>query len=233
VDLCENDKSLADLINVNGTSNVVNACKKIGSKIIYVSTSNVFDGKNQKYTEADKPNPTTHYGITKLLGEDLVKDSGMEYMILRTDQPYCWIKEWQHTNSVLRVLDKLVHNETLNEITDWYNTPTYVPDFIKVLFSLISKNAQGIFHLTGSEFVSRFEWSLQVAETFRLDKNLILPIHSDLLKLPVKRPNVYLSNDKAFKYTGIRMAGITEGLNNMKSEIKQIKHSKYQDLLNT
>lgn len=233
VDLCENNKPLANSINVEGTTNVVDACKKTGANIIYVSTSSVFDGKKEKYVETDKPNPTTNYGITKLRGEEIVTNSGIQHMILRTDQPYCWTEKWQHTNSVLRVLDKIGNHQTLNEITDWRNTPTYVPDFVRVLFSLINKNSQGIFHAVGSDFISRFEWSLRVAEIFRLDKKLILPIQSDSLGLAVKRSNVYLSNDKVFNMIGIRMIGTIEGLNNMKSEIKQIKNSKYQDLLNT
>lgn len=233
VDLCETNKSLANLINVEGTANVIEACRKTGSNIIYVSTSSVFDGKKGRYLETDKPNPTTNYGITKLLGEELVMDSGIQYMILRTDQPYCWTEKWQHTNSVLRVLDKVGNHLALNEIIDWYNTPTYVPDFVRILFSLINKNAQGVFHVAGSDFINRFEWSLQVAEIFGLDKKLIIPIRSDSLELPAKRPNVYLSNDKVFNQTGIRMIGTREGLINMKSEIKQIKNNKYQDLLNT
>ena len=220
VDLCETDKALASSINVDGTANVVNACKKIGSKIIYISTASVFDGKKEEYHEFDRPNPNTNYGFTKLQGEELVRDSGIPSLILRTDQPYCWIEKGQHINSVLRVLDKLSRCESFDEVTDWYNTPTYVPDFVNTMFTLINNDAEGTFHLVGSDFIDRFNWSLQVAETFRLDKKLIRPIHSDRLGLPVKRSNIHLSNDKVFNQTGIRMIGTWEGLIRMISKVE-------------
>jgi dTDP-4-dehydrorhamnose reductase len=212
---------LASEINVRGTANVVDACKSVQSKLVYISTSSVFDGSNEKYFETDTPVPSTHYGKTKLNGEELVKKSGLPYLILRTDQPYCWTEKWQHTNSVLRILEKLGKNENWNEVTDWFNTPTYVPDFIQASFSLIKKNACGIFHVVGSDFISRYDWSLQIADIFKLDKKLIHPINSATLGLPVKRPNVYLSNDKLYQQVGIRMMGTKEGLMKMLSDAEK------------
>lgn len=230
VDLCENNKPLANSINVDGTRNVIEACKKTNSKLVYISTSSVFDGKKEKYFETDRPSPTSHYGITKLKGEEFVKDSGIPHLILRTDQPYCWTEKWQHTNSVLRVLDKVGSGETFNEITDWYNTPTYVPDFVKAAFALVNENAEGIFHLVGSDFISRYDCSLQVADIFKLNKKLIRPIQSDKLGLPVKRSNVYLSNDKIHHQTGIKMCDIKEGLNKMLMEMNTSKNDMYENL---
>ena len=54
VDLCETNNELADSINVHGTKNIIEGCKIIGSKIIYISTSFVFDGKKQQYFENDE-----------------------------------------------------------------------------------------------------------------------------------------------------------------------------------
>lgn len=226
VDLCETNKPLANSLNVNGTANVIDACKSIQSKLVYISTSSVFDGKKEKYFETDTPSPTTYYGATKQSAEKLVKESGLPYLILRTDQPYCWIEKWQHTNSVLRVLEKLGNNQNFNEITDWYNTPTYVPEFIHASFDLIKKDAHGIFHVVGSDFISRYEWSLHIADTFKLDKKLIRPISSDTLGLPVKRPNVYLSNDKLYQQTGIKMMGIRDGLIKMLNDAEKNHYTK-------
>lgn len=47
VDLCETNPMLANGVNVQGTRNVVDASSKAGSKIIYMSTSFVFDGKKK------------------------------------------------------------------------------------------------------------------------------------------------------------------------------------------
>ena len=216
VDLCETNNSLADSINVNGAANIIEGCKVVKSKLIYISTSFVFDGSKQQYVEDDIPLPSTYYGFTKYRGEELVRNSDLSYLILRTDQPYCWVEKWQRTNSVLRVLQTLRSGKVLKEITDWYNTPTYVPDFAHAIEKLLEDNAEGIFHLVGSEFINRYDWALEVANTFELDKNLIEPITSDTLSLPAKRVNVNLSNKKLFQKTAMRMSNVQDGLNAMK-----------------
>jgi dTDP-4-dehydrorhamnose reductase len=215
VDLCETNNELADSINVHGTKNIIEGCKIIGSKIIYISTSFVFDGKKQQYFENDETAPSTYYGITKNIGERLVIKSKLPYLILRTDQPYCWIESWQHTNSVLRVMNVLQENKILKEIEDWYNTPTYVPDFVSVVEKLINNNMTGIFHVVGPDFISRYNMSLKVAEIFNLNKNSIEPITSDTLNLAAKRVNINLNNKKVFRETGIEMKNFTKGLMKM------------------
>jgi len=218
VDLCETNTNLADTVNVVGTKNIVEGCKNINSKLIYISTSFVFDGKKSKYTENDKTSPSTYYGITKSQGENLVKNSGLKYLILRTDQPYCWVEKWQHSNSVLRVLQTLKTGRIMKEVVDWYNTPTYVPDFVYATKQLIDEDQQGIFHLVGSDFINRYDWAIKTAEIFGLNKNLLKKTKSDSLNLPAKRVNVNLSNDKLYRTTGIRMKDVKVGLLDMRKK---------------
>ena len=215
VDLCEIDNSLAYSINVQGTQNVVEACQDTRSKLIYISTSFVFNGSKHPFFEYDVISPTTYYGITKAEGEKIVKDSGLLYLILRTDQPYGWKEEWNHYNSVMQVVENLRSGKEHKEIVDWYNTPTYVPDFVSSVEKLIKLKETGIFHLVGSDYVSRYDWALTVAEIFNLNKSLIIPISSKDLNLSVKRDNVQLSNEKLFQKTGIRMNGIKDGILHM------------------
>ncbi len=211
IDLCETQKELAESINVLGTKNIVEGCKEVNSKLIYISTSFVFDGKN-KYSENDKTLPSTFYGDTKLRGEKIVKESDLPFLILRTDQPYCWKKKWQHTNSVIRVIDSLNKNKIFLEVSDWYNVPTYVPDFVNATMKLIELKKEGIFHVCGTDFLNRYEWATLTAQIFQLDSNLIKPINSSSLNLSAKRVNGNLSNEKLFRETGIRMLGVKEGL---------------------
>ena len=215
VDLCETDKKLAYLTNVKGTENVLEGCKKTQSKIIYISTSFVFDGKKEKYYENDIPKPINNYGLTKLEGEKMVKKSKLPYLILRTDQPYGWKEKWQRNNSVLRVLDNLDQSNIMKEIDDWFNVPTYISDLVEVIEYMINHKLVGIYHVVGSNFVNRYEWALVIAGIFKLNKKLIIPIKSKSLNLPAKRANVNLSNKKLLQDTKIVMKGITEGLNHM------------------
>ena len=215
VDLCETNHSMADEINIQGTENIVNACKKNNCKLIFVSTAYVFDGKKNLYTEDDETLGATYYGYSKMKGEELVKKSGLKYLILRTDQPYGWTETWQRSNSVLNVVHDLKLNQEKNEIADWFNTPTYLDDFILATYMLIKKQSIGIFHLVGPDFINRVEWARIVSDVFNLDKNKIKSIHSSSLNLPAIRQNIRISNKKLEKEIGIIMKGVKLGAEDM------------------
>jgi len=214
IDKCELDHNLADSINVQGVSNLISACKETNSKLVYVSTSFVFNGDKSQYFEIDNINPATYYGITKGKAENLIKKSGLNYLILRTDALYDWTECWQRENSVTRAINTIKAGKTLREVTDWYNTPTYTSDFVLVALHLIEKNKDGIYHLSGSEYINRYDWSLQVAKIFGLEKN-IEPVNSTELNLPAKRVNINLKNEKLFQELGIKMKNIKDGLQYM------------------
>lgn len=215
VDLCENNHELAKSINCNGIKNIIEAAKKFKSKIIYISTSAVFDGTKKVFIESDETNPISYYGKSKLEGEKVVQNSGLPYTIIRTDQPYGWKKDWHHTNSMLRIIEKLEKNITHNEIIDWYNTPTSIEDIVKMTRKLLENNCEGIFHIVSDDFLSRVEFAEVVAEVFGLNKNNIKKIHSDELKLSAKRPNVRLKNSKKVDMK-MNISNIFEGLKKVK-----------------
>ena len=112
-------------------------------------------------------------------------------------------------------IEALSKKQSLKEVTDWFNVPTYIPDFLSATHELIKNNHTGIFHLTGPDFLSRFEWALKTAEVFGLDSKLLIPINSEQLNLDAKRDNINLNNKKIQEKTGVKMRGINEGLLDM------------------
>lgn len=215
VDLCEQNHDLANKINVQGTVNIIEGCKKNKSKLIFLSTSAVFNGSKSEYFENDITTPESYYGETKKNAEEEIKKSKLPHLIIRIDQPYFWSEEWQHSNSVLRVLDGLKDEKLFREVTDWYNTPTFIPDIILGIKNLIDLNCCGIYHVVGPDFINRFKLALYIAEIFELDKKKIMPITSNFLDLPAQRVNVNLNNEKFQKETKIIMKGVKEGLLSM------------------
>ena len=216
VDECEENKLKAYSVNVEGTKNIIEAAKKNNIKFVYVSTSAVFSGKKSEYFEWDEVDPISIYGETKAEGEKIVEKSGLEYIILRTDQPYFWFEKWQHTNSVMRVIDTLKLGKTMYEVTNWENTPTYVPDFVKATKKLLDLNKNGIYHLVGSDFINRYDWALLTAKIFDLDQSKIQRINSNQINVKAIRSNVKLNNQKITFETKMKFLGVKEGLKNMK-----------------
>ena len=83
MDLCERNKELAKKINCDGIKNIIDVIKNLKTKIVYISTSAVFDGSKKIYVETDKTNPISYYGKSKLDGEKIIQKSNMPYIIIR------------------------------------------------------------------------------------------------------------------------------------------------------
>ena len=212
VDLCETDQKLAYKENVIATKNILEISKEIGAKFVFVSSSFVFDGAGKIFKEEADPCPINYYGKTKQIGEELIKDASDNYIILRTDQPYGKLEEWQKDDNVHRVLKAFDTGKMLKEPRDWYNNPTYIDNFSDLTLKLIELNARGIYHLVGDDFINRYDWALEISNVFGKDNSRIEAINSNDLKVVAKRPVAKLSNTKIVKETGLQTCGVKEGL---------------------
>ena len=215
VDYCEKNRREAWLTNTQGTENVANACKKTGSKLVYISTAGIFDGKHAPYSETDRPNPPNYYAKTKLEGEHhtlALKDC----LIVRTTVPYGW-HPWK-LNFVTWVIDNLEKKKQVKIVTDQRNTPTYADDFANALLRLIELGEKGIYNVAGSTSISRFDFAAKIAKTFDLDKDFITPVTTEELAQTALRPSDdSLKIDKILKL-GIKTSTVDEGLRKMWSE---------------
>lgn len=185
VDHCERDKRLAWNINVEGTKHLAEASKETGAKLIYISTDYVFDGEKGMYKENDPTNPIDYYGKTKLQGEKVV--NGLrDYIIVRPSVLYGWNPT--KLNFVTWVIQVLKEGNEVRIVKDQFNTPTLADNLAELILTLIEKEECGIFHLSGSERISRFDFALKIAKIFDLNTDLIKPIASDQLNWIAKRP---------------------------------------------
>ena len=91
VDRAQQEKEVCYRVNVNGTKNVVDCCKRYGLPLLYISTDYVFDGKKGNYKEDDTPAPFNYYGLSKLLGEMIVRQYSNKNLVVRTSfKPRVW-----------------------------------------------------------------------------------------------------------------------------------------------
>lgn len=71
---CEATPSLCIQTNLVGPQNVIELCKRYKSKLVYFSTSEIYGNDTPEMTEElDVPKPNNRYGLSKWLGEYLVK----------------------------------------------------------------------------------------------------------------------------------------------------------------
>lgn len=226
VDSCETDKPLgingpAWKINVEGTKNVILACKKFNKKIIYVSTDYVFDGTKDFYTEEDTPNPINWYAQTKYEGELLVKNSGLPYLIVRITYPYR-AKYDLKKDFVRAVIERLNNKERVNLMNDHIFTPTFIDDIAGGLKLLIENSSQGIFHLVGSQSLTPLDAGKIITRVFGLEDTLISSVTSqEYLKGKALRPLKLVTKNDKIKKLGAIFHGFEEGLKIVKTQMEE------------
>jgi dTDP-4-dehydrorhamnose reductase len=139
---CEEEKELAWKVNVGGTENLVKACLEYQPNcyFVYISTACVFHGDRGDYTENDIPYPKNFYSLTKLIGECIVKYSGLKkWLIIRTN--FVAREKWPYPKAFI----------------DRYGTYLFNDDLALAIKSVIADNLTGIIHVCGEEKMSMFE----------------------------------------------------------------------------
>jgi dTDP-4-dehydrorhamnose reductase len=187
VDGCEIHKDKTWAVNVGGVRNLVNLCREEKIKLIQLSTDYIFNGENGPYSEEDPPDPVNFYGETKLESEKIIKEGGIDFLIIRTNVLYGFGKNVK-PNFLLWLLEKLSRNEKIKIVTDQFNNPTLADNLSLCILEMVKKNISGVYHIAGSEYISRYDFAIKVADKFNFDKNNILPTKTALLQQKAKRP---------------------------------------------
>lgn len=187
VDLSEKLREDAWKINVKGVEYISEAARAIDTHIIHISTDYIFDGKDGPYSENAIPNPLGYYGRTKLASENALRISNTYFTILRTNVLY-GIALNSRPDFVRWVVSSLDENKNIRIVNDQINNPTFIDDLVQAINKIIEFKKTGIFNVGGIEFLSRYDFTLRIADYFNLDKKLITPITTEELKQPARRP---------------------------------------------
>jgi len=212
VDGCEIHKDKARVVNVGGVKNLVSFCKEQKIKLIQFSTDYIFNGEDGPYSEEAPPDPVSFYGETKLESEKIIKESGIEFLIIRTNVLYGFGKNVK-PNFLIWLLEKLSRNEKIQIVTDQFNNPTLADNLSLCILEMVKKNISGTYHIAGSEYLSRYDFAIRVADKFNFDKNNILPTKTELLQQKAKRPyRGGLKIDKAQSILETKLLSVNQAL---------------------
>lgn len=221
VDKCELNKELAWRTNVIGTRNMAMASREHGSFLIYISTDYVFKGDKGMYEEDDKPDPINYYGLTKLKGEEEVKNIVDEYLIARTSVIYGSTPASGKTNFALWIVEKLSKGERVRIVTDQWNSPTLNTNLAEMIAEAMERRILGTYHLAGATRISRYEFAVQLAKVFGLNEGLIIPISSKEISWIAQRPrDSSLNVSKALNVFHNKPLDIKNSLRKLKEEVE-------------
>jgi len=175
VDGAESDPAGAQLVNVDGTRNVV----ALGAPLVYFSTDYVFDGtKREPYVESDEPRPLSVYGRTKLDGEREVRDG----WIVRSS----WLFGPTGTNFVRTMLRLGAERDEVGVVADQVGSPTYVGHLAEATRELFEL-PQGVWHVAAGGECSWAEFARAIFEEAGLDCR-VREITTEELGRPAPRP---------------------------------------------
>ena len=189
VDQCELNHEACDRINVEMVQTLADSCKRNDIHLIHISTDFIFNGEKGYYKEDDQPDPVNYYGLSKLRSEQIVKDTGIRYTILRTILVFGITDELKN-NIVLWVIKSIRNKQTINIVTDQLRMPTFVDDLANACIYAFENDVTGVYHISGSRLLSIYDIALVVADTFKLDSTFIKPIPTSELSQPAKRPSL-------------------------------------------
>lgn len=203
VDKAESDAEFAEVLNAQAVKNLADALKVSGGTLIHISTDYVFGGAlgNTPRTEEEPANPSGVYGITKLHGEQLVRDSGISALIFRT----AWLYSEYGKNFVKTMLNLTSTRPQLNVVFDQVGTPTYAGDLALAIVSIVTKRMlkgyEGIYHYSNEGVCSWYDFTKMIAMLAGNDTCDIRPCHSDEFPSPVVRPAYSVLDKTKFKNT--------------------------------
>lgn len=202
VDKAEDEPLIAEKINAGAVKILSEEIKKRNGWIIHVSTDYVFGGNlnNTPCSEEQQPNPTGVYGLSKLHGEEAIKESGCNGIIIRTS----WLYSEYGKNFVKTMLDLTSRLPQLNVVFDQCGTPTYAQDLADSIVDIIDTrkfiNKAGTYHYSNEGVTSWFDFARLIGQLAG-NQAEVNPCHSNEFPSKVTRPPYSVLDKTKFKGT--------------------------------
>lgn len=188
VDNAENEREKAFGVNETGALNIAKSCKKLGIKLVHISTDYVFDGKDYKILDENaKTAPLSVYGLSKLAGEKAIIDEKLKNCaIIRTS----WLYGRNGKNFVKTIANLATCKDELSVVCDQIGSPTNAYDLAKAICTVLPKlrnETPQIFHYSNEGVASWFDFAYEIVRFLKLSCE-IKPIKSSEYKSLATRP---------------------------------------------
>lgn len=225
VDNCEKEREDCDRINLKGVSNLILAIGSSHIHFVHISSDFVYRGNLKVYFEDSEVHPLNYYGLSKWKSEKLFEGVHFPFTILRTALVYGFTEDFSRPNIVMWAKRSLESRKKIKVVDDQYRCPTLVEDLANACWQVIQKKVQGVFHVSGSDFLSIFEIIDKVADHWGLDKSLISQISTKSLDQLAKRPKkTKLNINKAKKEFKYYPRSFSEGLKLIDEQLQNKKN---------
>ena len=206
VDACETDSVMAakaERINALAPAILAQAMRDVNGLLVHISTDYVFglEPYNTPCNEEQKGTPTGVYGHSKLRGEMVIRNSGVQYIILRTSWLYS-----EYGRNFFRTMMKLTAEKPqVNVVFDQTGTPTYALDLAQAITTILERESwrgnTGIYNYSNEGVCSWYDFAMTIRKMAGHEACQINPCHSNEYPSPVKRPAYSVLDKSKFKQT--------------------------------
>ena len=211
VDWCEDHPLETEEANVHTVSFLAEIAAEMKSSLTYISTDSVFDGKRGNYSEDDQPSPLNVYAKSKLHGEQEVLRLHSSALVARVTI-FGWNAQDKHSLSEW-ILQELCAGRQVPGFTDVHFSPIVANDLAEILLLMLDRQLTGIFHVVGSERISKYQFAKRLAVIFGFDEEQVVPAELAEATLRAARPlDVSLNTQKVRLALGRTMPNVDEGL---------------------
>ncbi len=150
---CQANPTLARQLNVEVTARLAELATDI--PLIFFSTDLVFDGLQGNYDESAPVNPLSVYAETKVAAEQLVL-ANPKHTVIRTS-----LNGGNSPTGDRGFNEEMRHawqqGRTLNLFVDEFRCPIAASETARAVWELAARNQPGLYHLAGSERLSRWQ----------------------------------------------------------------------------
>jgi dTDP-4-dehydrorhamnose reductase len=217
VEKCELDLISARYVNVEIAKIIAQACHRNGTKMVHISTDHLYDGVGSMFSEDSPISPINNYATTKAEAEDVVLKECNSALIIRTNfyGPGLSYRD----SFASKITNDLADNFPVALFEDVFYTPILIKVLVTCVNQLVAAGANGIFNVSSSERISKYEFGILLANAFTFDQDLVTPISlKDRIDL-VRRPtDMSLSNEKLCKYLKMSMPSMVEQIKIFKGQ---------------
>lgn len=205
--------------NVNVSKNIAEICNSIKSKLIYTSTDLVYAGyRGSMLNEDAKLMPISIYAETKLMGEQVIKNTAENFIILRLALLYGFGLNHSR-NHFQQMYEQLRNKLSVKLFVDQFRTPLSLFEAARMIEKIVKADVTNeTINLGGVERVSRYELGERLCDIANLDKSFLEKITMDDIPEIPKVQDVSLNTDK-LKLLGIKQKSIEESI----KEILELK----------
>jgi nucleoside-diphosphate-sugar epimerase len=225
---CEQASSLAIATNLGGINNVLQLSKRAGAKVVFFSTSEVYGPGRDRMDEAEPhPNPNNRYGLSKLLGEQLVeyevRTHGLHALSLRPFMVYDEDEDLgDHRSAMIRFSSELAQGRPIEVHRGSARSWLHISDAVRAIEAAVRVKEYAVINIGHPDVVPIATLAEMIRRELGADPSLVREVELPPRMTSIKRPVL----DRMRTMLGVEpTVSLTDGVERVCARVRERLHA--------